>query len=312
MSKFHNPDKIKVPRSFWAVLKWKLTSPKPPVWPKKVIYTKDIPPSRVNDDSIRISSVGHAAFLIQHQGKNILTDPVWSNRVGPFNIGIKRVADVGIDFDMLPKIDFVLVSHNHYDHLDVATLKMLEKRDKPVFIVPVGNEKTLKRPMPNSKTESLNWYNSIAFADFKIHLIPSQHWSSRTPFDINKALWGGFIIESSKTQICFIGDTGYDKKMFEEIGHRFNNISFAILPIGCYEPRWFMEDVHMNPREALQAFLDMKAKFIIPSHFGIFQLADDGYNQALEDYEQSLKDLNINSSHLLKPGEFILKSSDLF
>lgn len=307
MTRFHNLDKAKGPKGLLALLKWKLACPKALIWPKKVVYTKDIPPSIVDDDSVRISCVGHVTFLIQHQGKNILTDPVWSNTIGPLNIGIKRVADVGIDFDRLPKIDFVLISHNHYDHLDLATLKMLEKRDQPVFIVPTGNERTLKRSMPNSKVESLGWYNFISFADFKIHLIPSQHWSSRTPFDVNRALWGGFIIETRKTQICFIGDTGYDKKMFEEIGHRFTNISFAILPIGCYEPRWFMEDVHMNPKEALQAFLDMKAKFIIPSHFGIFHLADDGYNQAVKDYEQALKDLDIKSSYLLKPGEFILK-----
>jgi L-ascorbate metabolism protein UlaG (beta-lactamase superfamily) len=309
-NKFYNQNPSVGPKGFASVLKWKLTSSSQK-WPERIVIEKDIPPAKVNNGNVRISSVGHATFLIQLKDKNILTDPVWSERASPFkSIGPKRISQSGIDFDKLPRIDIVLISHNHYDHLDTETIKRLWNHSAPVFIAPLGNQTIIKKAVPKALVYDLDWYQNMAIDSLKIHLIPSQHWSSRWIIDANKHLWGGFIIESEEGQICFIGDSGYSKDMFEEIGNKFDNIIFAILPIGSYEPRWFMKDVHMNPADALMAFRDLKAKFFIPSHFGVFQLSDESYQKQLNDYEQSIKESGINEEYIitLQPGQFVLKN----
>jgi L-ascorbate metabolism protein UlaG (beta-lactamase superfamily) len=306
--RFYNPDVNISPKGLLSLLKWKLTSKTHP-WPETVMGQKDIPPAKVGDGNIRISSVGHATFLIQLQNKNILTDPVWSKRASPFKFaGPKRVTEPGIDFDKLPQIDIVLISHNHYDHLDIDTVKKLWQHSKPVFITPLGNQRIIKKAIPEALVYDLDWHQNKAVDSLKIHLIPSQHWSSRWIVDANQDLWGGFIIEAEEGQICFIGDSGYSQKMFQEIGSKFTNIVFAILPIGAYEPRWFMKDVHMNPKEALLAYQDLKAKFFVPSHFAVFKLTDESYQKQLDDYAESVKELGIDDKNIvtLKPGQFHL------
>jgi L-ascorbate metabolism protein UlaG (beta-lactamase superfamily) len=306
---FQNQDPLIKPKGFCSFIKWRFTSSMRK-WPKNVEVVKDHPPAAVCAPDMRISAVGHATFLIQLKNKNILTDPVWSKRVSPFSwIGPKRVSDVGIDFDRLPAIDIVLISHNHYDHLDLATLKRLQQQHKPIFITPLGNQVVIKKALPDACVYDLDWYQSVMAHELQIHVIPSQHWSSRWVIDTNKNLWGGFIIESAEGQICFIGDSGYSKPMFEEIGARFSKIVCAILPIGAYEPRWFMKDVHMNPEDALLAFLDLKADFFIPSHFGAFQLTDESYQQQLTDYAAAIAKLQIAGQRIvtLMPGQFTLR-----
>jgi len=308
--KYYNPDPSITMKGFWSVLKWKLTSKKNK-WSESLPGKIDIPPKQVASPDVRISSVGHATFLIQLQNKNILTDPVWSERVSPFSfIGPKRFVRPGINFKDLPQIDIVLISHNHYDHLDTNTIKKLWQHSKPIFVTPLGNERVIRSAVPDATIYDLNWYQKTDIDNLKIHLIPSQHWSSRWIIDTNKNLWGGFIIDAPEGQICFIGDSGYSQDMFEQIASKFDNIIFAILPIGAYEPRWFMKDVHMNPHDALMAFCDLKAKFFIPSHFGVFQLTDESYNTQLQDYENSIKELKIDQEKVitLQVGEFVLKS----
>jgi L-ascorbate metabolism protein UlaG (beta-lactamase superfamily) len=307
--KFYNQDRSVTSKGLLSILKWKLTSGQDK-WPVSVLGKSDVPPKQVGNGDVRISSVGHATFLIQLQNKNILTDPVWSQRASPFSfIGPKRVVSPGIDFKDLPPIDLVLISHNHYDHLDTETIKKLWQHSKPVFITPLGNQRVIKQAVPEASVLDLNWYQAIDSSPLKIHLIPSQHWSSRWIFDANENLWGGFVIESPEGQICFIGDSGYSSTMFQEIASIFTDITFAILPIGAYKPRWFMRDVHMNPQEALMAFKDLKAKFFVPSHFGVFQLTDESYETQLLDYEKSIKELKIDQERIitLMPGESCIK-----
>jgi L-ascorbate metabolism protein UlaG (beta-lactamase superfamily) len=193
--------------------------------------------------------------------------------------------------------------------LDTETIKKLWQHSKPVFITPLGNQRVIKQAVPEASVLDLNWYQAIDSSPLKIHLIPSQHWSSRWIFDANENLWGGFVIESPEGQICFIGDSGYSSTMFQEIASIFTDITFAILPIGAYKPRWFMRDVHMNPQEALMAFKDLKAKFFVPSHFGVFQLTDESYETQLLDYEKSIKELKIDQERIitLMPGESCIK-----
>ena len=307
--RFLNPDANIKPKNLLAIFKWAFTS-QSKAWPEKVNAFKDSPPANVGDRDVRISSVGHATFLIQLANLNILTDPVWSKRASPVSFaGPKRVTQPGVDLEKLPHIDLILVSHNHYDHLDIDTLKSLWHVHHPCIVVPLGNAKVIKQAIPKAKIIELNWYESFSFKSAQVHLVPSQHWSSRTVIDRNKALWGGFIIDAPQGQVCFVGDSGYSQEMFQTIAQHFSNILFAILPIGSYEPRWFMGDVHMNPQDAINAYKDLNAKFFIPSHFGVFKLTDESYHQQLLDYENAIKSSDVKEENMLilHPGEFVLR-----
>lgn len=275
--KFFNPWE-KRSNSFKALLKWRLhANPKP--WPKKINALLDIPPEKINNDCLRVSFVGHATVLMQTQSMNILTDPVWSNRASPFRFfGPKRVTEPGIAFDQLPKIDVILISHNHYDHLDIATIKKLWDRDKPHIVVPLGNDAIIQAAYPEIAVTTLDWHQNKQLNEVTIHLEPAQHWSARNLFDQDKALWGAFVIETPKGNIYFAGDTGYGEgKHFRETLQKFGSFRFAMLPIGAYEPRWFMKYAHMNPTEAVRAYFDLGEPCSMAIHFATFHLADEGY-----------------------------------
>lgn len=282
---FYNLDPNIKPKSFKDFLKWQLTT-KRQRWPKSVTIPKtDIPPAKVIGDKLRVSFIGHVTFLLQFEGLNIITDPVWSKIVSPLSfLGPKRVTEPGIRFSDLPKIDYVLISHNHYDHMDIPTIKALYLRDNPTIITPLMNDVTIKKHIPEARIVTLNWSEEEKISSQTvIHLEPAQHWSARGLFDRNKALWGTFIIKTRLGSICFIGDTGYNRKMFTEIGNKFD-ILLSLLPIGAFEPRWFMKYIHMNPEEAILAHQNLSSKYSVASHFNTFPLASDGYNQALEEF----------------------------
>jgi L-ascorbate metabolism protein UlaG (beta-lactamase superfamily) len=300
--RFQNKNPTKNPLGFFAFLKWKWTS-KPPQWPQSVaVHAYDHPPATVEGSPVRISFVGHVTFLIQTQSLNILTDPVWSARTSPFsNIGPKRVTEPGIKFEDLPKIDLILISHNHYDHMDIDTLCKLWHRDKPRIIVPLKNDTILDAKIPGIKVETLDWHESTTIQhDISVHLEPSQHWSRRGFYDLNKALWGTFIIRTTSGSICFIGDSGYDPTIFKDIGNKFD-ILVSLIPIGCYEPRWFMKDVHMNPEESVFVHQDLKSNYSIASHFETFHLAGDGFKQAALDLEQARQKYHISNEAFITP-----------
>ena len=274
--RFFNPSGPVMP-GFTAVARLLLTRRAP--WPRRI----DAPPRQPaprEDASAVVTFIGHATFLIQTEAGNILTDPVYGERAGPWNLlGPRRVRRPAILFDALPPISTVLLSHNHYDHCDLRTLSRLARRFDPLVITPLGNARVL-RSTGLRRIEELDWWQRARRSDLPITLTPAHHFSARGPFDRNRALWGGFVVEPNGRRIYFAGDTAY-MPVFEEIRRRFGRIDLALLPIGAYEPRWFMKSVHMNPAEAVQAHLDLHAAASIGMHFGTFQLTTEAIDDPL-------------------------------
>jgi L-ascorbate metabolism protein UlaG (beta-lactamase superfamily) len=234
---------------------------------KKIQYLQS------NKVDVTITWIGHSSFLIQMNGLNIVTDIVWAKRMGLES----RLSEPGLTPKQLPEVDVVLISHSHYDHLDIHSLKKL--KGNPVFLAPIGLKGFLNRKgfLP---TEELSWWSSTTIKDVKFTFVPAQHWTKRTLTDTNTSHWGGWVIESSGKTIYFAGDSGYFDE-FKKIGEKFT-IDVALIPIGAYEPEWFMGPQHINPEEAVQAFLDVKAHFLIPMHYGAFRLADDTPKEAID------------------------------
>ncbi|MGO0060102.1 MBL fold metallo-hydrolase [Brevibacillus fluminis] len=225
-----------------------------------------------NRTKTTITWMGHSTFLIQMNGLAILTDPVWARRMG----FAKRLTEPGWPLAELPEIEIVVISHGHYDHLDFPTLRQL--KGNPHFFVPVGLKRLFAKKGYANVTE-LSWWEAVQHKDLELHFVPAQHWTRRTPFDTNTSHWGGWVLRRAGETLYFVGDTGYFRG-FAEIGSRFD-IDIALVPIGAYEPEWFMGVSHMTPEEAVQGFLDMRAKTFIPMHYGAYRLADDTGPEAL-------------------------------
>jgi L-ascorbate metabolism protein UlaG (beta-lactamase superfamily) len=266
------------PKSFADLLRWRFTR-KAAAWPERAPSGfSDIPPIQVSSDKIRFSFVGHASWLIQTAGLNILIDPVWSERCSPVSFaGPKRVNDPGIAFDALPPIDVVLVSHGHYDHLDIRTLSKLAAKFSPRVITPLGNDVTMASGDAAIRAEPYDWYQCIEIGNgVAVTLVPTRHWSARSLFDRNKVLWASFVIETPAGKIYAVGDSGYgDGKHFRRVREMYGAPRVALLPIGAYEPRWFMQDMHMNPDDAVKAMADCGAGQALAHHYGTFQLTDE-------------------------------------
>lgn len=295
--KFNNLEPFK-DKSFWTLLKWRLNAEGDVKWPEEVKSKVYKPKVKRTKDSTHIYVINHATVLIQINGVNILTDPTYADRASPFSFaGPKRARMPGILFDDLPKIDFVLISHNHYDHLNLETLKRLQTRDNPLILAGLGNQKLLKgEGLKNVKV--MDWWEQHDISPIKIIFVPAQHWSARTPWDKRETLWGGFYITSSDKKIYFAGDTGYGK-FFKLIKEKLGSPDLALLPIGAYEPRWFMKNAHINPEEAVWAFQDLGAARAIGIHFGTFKLTDEGIDQPVIDLTKAIK------KYKLLPGKFI-------
>jgi L-ascorbate metabolism protein UlaG (beta-lactamase superfamily) len=272
--RYYNPHAPQVP-GLHKVLQWKLTSrPEPsPGFISDVEST--VPPGRVEGSGVRATLVNHSTVLLQHAGANILTDPIWSERTSPVTwIGPRRHRQPGVAWEHLPSIDTVLLSHNHYDHLDLPTLRRLAAREESTFIVPAGAARLL-RSQKIGPVHELEWGQSLLRAGIKFHCVPALHFSGRGIFDSNKTLWCGYVIECPGQRVYFAGDTSYGSH-FAQIREKFGPPSLALLPIGAYEPRWFMSPIHMAPEEALNAHAILGAKTSIAIHHGTFQLADEG------------------------------------
>jgi len=293
-----------IEKSFFDLFKWKFTSEKSE-WPSSVPLTaKPKMLDSIATDQANINFINHSTFLIQIEKVNILTDPVFSERVSPVSFaGPKRVHPPGIDIEKLPKIDVVLISHNHYDHLDLNSLKKLEEQHSPVFFCPLG-DKELLISSGLKKVIELDWWEVAQFNNIDIFFVPAQHWSGRGLFDRFKSLWGGYIIKSNKKNIYFAGDTGYSQH-FKDIQNKFETINLALLPIGAYSPRWFMQGSHMDPEEAVWAHIDLNSKQSLGMHFGTFQLTDEPINEPSEKLLFNLRHQKINKKEFftLKPGE---------
>lgn len=286
-------------KNLFTLLKWRFADTSTP-WPEKVKDYEIYPaPKKSPPGQTAIYIINHASVLIQMDGLNILTDPIYSDRTSPVSfLGPKRVRPPGIKFEDLPKIDIVLVSHNHYDHLDLPTLKKLFHRDQPKILVGLGNKNLLNSSGIKNVLE-VDWWDELNFKDVKISFVPAQHWSARGLTDKRKTLWGGFTIKGSEL-IYFAGDTGYGE-FFKLIREKIGSPDLALLPIGAYEPRWFMKNAHMNPKEAVQAFIDLKAKQAIGIHFKTFKLTDEGIDQPEIELKKALEEQKIDPKMFIAP-----------
>jgi len=272
--RFFNPGAPQA-RGFLAALLWKLTSrPEPsPRFAADVEQSK--PPSCVEGDELRVTLINHSTVLLQQGAINILTDPIWSERASPFSsIGPRRRREPGVRWEDLPRIDIVLLSHNHYDHLDLSTLRMLTELGECQFIVPARVGRLL-RSRSIGPVHELDWGESLPLGRSIVHGVPALHFSARTLFDRNRTLWCGYVIEAADRLVYFAGDTGFGNH-FARIRERFGAPRLALLPIGAYEPRWFMSPVHMAPDEAVRAHQILGAGTSIAIHHGTFQLGDEG------------------------------------
>jgi len=297
---FFNPWGINNQKSFFDVLAWKIKGGAQ-TWPE-FVETKKFPLPHPTAQSMVVTWVNHSTFLIQSSSLNILTDPIWSERCSPVSFaGPKRVVKPGIEFDKLPKIDVVIVSHNHYDHLDLSTLIELSKRDRPFILVPLGDKKWLESEGVENVFE-LDWYETKQFKETQFTFLPAQHWSARGMFDRNLSLWGAWGIDFSDYKMLHAGDTGYGPH-FKQIKERWGKADFAMIPVGAYEPRWFMKAMHMNPEDALLAFKDLEASQAVGMHLETFQLTDEARGEPREQFQKLIKKNQIENFEILEIGE---------
>jgi L-ascorbate metabolism protein UlaG (beta-lactamase superfamily) len=253
--------------------RWRRTRQKTP-WPEHVEDPILPPPTRAPGDRIAATFIGHSTFLVQIGGICVLTDPIWSRRCSPvWFAGPRRVRPPGQRLDALPGVDLLLVSHNHYDHMDLPTLRQVRSRWAPPTVTGLGNARHLAKADIRSAIE-LDWWQSTEIGGARVTYVPAQHFSSRGLYDRNRCLWGGFVVEVRSAVVYFAGDSGYCPN-FAEIGRRFPRIDLALLPIGAYEPRWFMRQQHVDPEEAVRAHLDLRPCRSLGMHFGTFQLTDE-------------------------------------
>lgn len=282
---FFNPNGVP-PGKFSDLMKWQFTETKaewPPEFPSE--YSGAKPEPRVEGENIVVTMIGHATLLVQVNGLNILTDPVMSNRASPFQFaGPKRVNPPGVLFGDLPKIDVVLLSHNHYDHLDVLTLEKLVSRDNPKIVTPLGNDTIVLDAVPDAQISIGDWGDSLDLQNgTKVHFEPCHHWSARGTSDRRMALWAAFVIETPSAKIYHIGDTGFHSGInYKAAADKYGSFDLAILPIGAYEPRWFMKGQHQNPEEAVEGLLMCNATTAIGHHWGTFQLTNEAIEAPVE------------------------------
>lgn len=268
-----------VPRRFIDLLRWQLGGGRaawPRRWPSP--HPPAVPAARLGAGQLRVTMVGHGTLLVQLGGLNILTDPVWSERVSPFSrLGPKRVNAPGIAWSSLPPIDVVLVSHNHYDHLDLPTLAALRERCDPLVLTPLGNDTLIRRAVPGMRVAAHDWDVAVPLpaSGALLHVEQAQHWSARGMRDQRMALWAGFVVEAENSKVYFAGDTGFAEGLYRRLHAKHGGLRLAILPIGAYAPRWFMQPHHQNPEEAADGMLLSGAWYAAGCHWGTFHLTNE-------------------------------------
>lgn len=287
------------------LLRWRLTAKSTP-WPAHVILPAQPPPPAPRGDDIVVTWIGHASFLLRSTRLTLLIDPVFSERVSPISwLGPRRAHPPGTALDALPPIDAVLLSHDHYDHFDLPSLRALAAKHHPAFVAPLRHADLLQSAGAQRIVE-LDWWQTHAFTQqAACTLTPSKHWSNRFGTPRNHRLWGGYFLELGPKRIWFVGDTGYDAEIFRSIRERCGAPDLALVPIGAYEPRWFMAPMHMNPAEAVQAHRDSGARRSIAMHWGTFQLTDEGREDPVIALEEARREAGVppEDFRVLQPGE---------
>jgi len=303
---FFNP-RQKIDDSRGGVLKWKLSA-RPARWPKSVPVVPAKPP--LHTGGITATWINHSTFLLQTPMGNILTDPVYSERASPVSwAGPRRVHAPGVAFDDLPRIDCVLLSHDHYDHCDLPTLARLFKKHAPLAITPPGNGSLFQAAgWPIEKIAELDWWQSqVTAAGLRVTATPAHHWSNRLRSPRNGRLWGGFFLDAGGATAHFAGDTGYDDTLFAGIRERLGAPDLAMVPIGAYEPRWFMKEHHCDPKEAVQIHRDLGARLSLAMHWGTFQLTDEAREAPPKELAAALAEAGLTPDvfRALTPGESV-------
>jgi L-ascorbate metabolism protein UlaG (beta-lactamase superfamily) len=298
---FYNPDGTP-PGRFTDLLRWQLGGGRA-AWPasRTSPFPPAKPPRRVEADGLSVTFVGHASFLYQTGGLNILADPVWSERMSPVTFaGPKRIVAPGIAFDDLPPVDVIVITHNHYDHLDMATVERLVARDNPLIITPLGNDAIIGAALPQARIAVLDWGASHETGGVTFHCEPCHHWSARGTGDRRHALWAAFVIEGPGGRVYHVGDTGFHRGInYRAAAAKFGSFDVATLPIGAYEPRWFMAGQHQNPEEAVEGFRLLNARIALGHHWGTVQLT----NEAVDAPKLALADALAKAG--LAPERFI-------
>ncbi len=287
-------------RSLMPIIRWRLQRGRPE-WPASVKNESYQPPPHPAANQAAVTFIGHASFLIQFAGLAILTDPIFSDRASPIAwAGPKRVRPPGLALHDLPKIDLILISHNHYDHCDLPSLRALAAAHKPRTVTLLKNAPLLARA--GLRARELDWYDATEIDGLHITATPARHFSRRNLRDGNCALWGGFMLRAHDRQILFAGDSAMGPH-WTQIYDRLGAPDIALLPIGAYEPRWMMAAVHMNPVEAVQAHLDLHARQSIGMHFGTFRLTDEAIDAPPIDLACACAENGVTHFDVLGVGE---------
>ena len=314
-SHFYNKYTVKEEKAkkFW---KMRLTEPfeKWPSWVEIKPQAKDKVHDRIDKDNLKVTFINHASILIQTANVNILTDPIWSKRCSPFSyIGPKRVHNPGMKLENLPKIDIILISHDHYDHLDINSLKQLQKKFNPTILVGLGVSKILK-DHGIKNTFELDWWDKVqVHQGLDINFTPAEHWSGRGFRDTNTTLWGGYFITTPKYKVYFAGDSAVSP-IFKDIRNRYGDPDISFLPIGSFLPRWFMKPSHMSPDEAVFAHKMLRSKKSVGIHWGTFQLSAEAREAPVSELKKANKKYNVPNDEfvVMLPGEsmFIKKENN--
>lgn len=278
-------------KGFTEALQWMLSSrDKKPWGPFHPIPPGPPPPAQVAGSQVRVTFVNHSTVLLQFDSLNVVTDPVWYDRTSPYQwVGPERHRPPGIRFEDMPKIDILLLSHNHWDHLDIKTVQKICQRDQPKVYCPLGVKAFLEEQGCKNVTE-MDWNGSLAHNDSTtIHCVPAQHFSGRGIFDRDATLWCGFVIDSRVAgKLYFVGDTGYGS-FFKKIGEQYGPMRLSLIPIGAFRPTWFMAPIHCSPAQAVQIHEDVRSQQSVAIHYGTFPLADDGETESVDELRNALR-----------------------
>ncbi|MEZ5661810.1 MAG: MBL fold metallo-hydrolase [Burkholderiaceae bacterium] len=296
----------------WRWQRWRADAPAPPSRYRQGYegferLRPDVP-AILADRRPSATWIGHASTWLRLSGVNVLTDPHFGDRASPLSwIGPVRRVPVPLSIAEMPHVDVVVISHNHADHLDEGTILALRDQagGAPLFLVPLGlRDWFTERGV--ASVQALDWWDTHEVSGLRFSFVPAQHWSGRSLTDRNRSLWGGWVIQDANTRVYFAGDTGYSRD-FAEIGARFGRFDLALIPVGAYEPRWFMSDQHVNPEEAVMIHQDVGAQLSVGVHWGTFELTDEPLDQPIGDLAAALKkyDIDPTAFRLLRHGETI-------
>jgi L-ascorbate metabolism protein UlaG (beta-lactamase superfamily) len=297
--RFYNPGHPFDPTP-WQLIRW-LTGGGWTPWPRHV-PNRDYspPPNRVGPDEAAVTFLGHATFLIRTAEGVVLTDPVFSGWAGPIpGTGPQRVRPPGLRLEQLPPLDAVLLSHNHYDHLDISALRRLRTRQDPLIVSPLKLGEYL-RARGMRRVAELDWWESLPVGRLTVTLTPAQHYSARGPFDRNRTLWGGYAIGSAGRRVYFVGDTAAPGP-FRAVRERLGPPDLALIPIGAYEPRWFMRDAHLDPDEAVRGHVELGSRQSVAMHFGTFRLTNEGIDEPPRRLREALRREGIDEGRFVVP-----------